>query len=228
MTGVNRNYSPDTLEAALAHLRASESAHLEALQQATLADGAALYPADLIMHGVAQRSLQLISGFTVMVEQSNVVCAVPLLRLQLDNIMRFYALWLVPDPNKVLLALLSDKPFRKLTSSDGSRLTDAYLAKQLAKLHPWVSEVCKRTSGFIHLSSPGLLSGVVSVGDDTSRMVQMLIGSEAGRKWRDTEKKETVDAFIAATDALLHLFVSWAATKEIVAKQRADAADKGR
>lgn len=55
----------------------------------------------------------------------------------------------------------------------------------------------------------------------------MLIGSEAGRKWCDTEKKEAVDAFIAATDALLHLFVSWAVTKEIVAKQRADAADKG-
>ena len=225
--GVNTNYRPDTLEAALAHLRASKPAHLQALQQATLANGAALYPADLIIHGVAQRSLQLLSGFSVMVEQSNVVCAVPLLRLQLDSIMRFYALWLVPDPNEVLLALLSDKPFKNLKSSDGKSLMDTYLKEQLSKHHPWVSEVYKRTSGFIHLSSPGLLSGVVSVGDDTSRMIKMLIGSKAGRKWSDIEKKEAVDAFIAATDALLHLFVSWGVTKEIVAEQRADVTEKG-
>lgn len=227
MTGINTSYSPDTLEAAVAHLRASELAHLEALQMATLPDGTALYPADLIMHGVAQRSLQLISGFTVMVEQSNVVCAIPLLRLQLDNVMRFYALWLVPDPDQVLSALLSDTPFKKLKSSNGRQLTDSYLAEQLSEHHPWVSNVYKRTSGFVHLSTPGLLSGVVAVGNDATKVVSMSIGREAGRKWLDTEKKEAVDAFIAATDALLHLFVSWAVTKETAAKQRPAEADKG-
>jgi hypothetical protein len=148
------------------------------------------------------------------------VCGIPLLRLQLDNIMRFYSLWLVSDPQRVLEALLKDTPFKKLKSQDGKPLTDAYLHKQLSQLQPWVSEVYKRTSGFVHLSTPGILSGVMHVGDASNRTIQMHIGSKAGRKWSDSDKKEAVDAFIAATDALLHLFVSWAVTKERVAQQR--------
>src|SRR5216684_3012045 len=152
MRTINTHYSPSTLEAAIAHLRASETAHLEALKRATLADASALFAADIIMYGVAQRSLMLIDGFTAMVEQSNYVCGVPLLRLQLDNIMRFHSLWLVSDPQIVLEALLKDTPFNKLKSQDGKPLTDAYLHEQLSQLHPWVSEVYKCTSGFVHLS----------------------------------------------------------------------------
>jgi hypothetical protein len=217
-----QQYKPDTLEAAVACLRASESAHQQVLARAMTADAGALYPADHVMLGVAQRSLMLIAGFVALVEQSNAVCAVPLLRLQLDNIMRFNALWLVRDPKEVLNALLSEKPFNKLKSRDGNEpLTDRYLAEQLSKRHPWVSEVYKRTSGFIHLSMPGLMSGVVGIGDATSRDVQFAIGPNAGRIWTDEEKKEAVDAFIAATSALMYLFVSWVITKEKVASQRA-------
>jgi hypothetical protein len=102
----NTAYSPNTLEAAIAHLRASKTAHLETLKQATLADDSALFAADIIMYGVAQRSLMLIDGFAMMVEQSNHVCGIPLLRLQLDNLMRFHALWVVSDPQIIFKALL--------------------------------------------------------------------------------------------------------------------------
>ena len=61
-----------------------------------MADDSTIYPADMIMQGVAQRSLMLIIGFTQMVEQGNYVRAIPLLRLQLA-IMRFNELWLTPD-----------------------------------------------------------------------------------------------------------------------------------
>lgn len=218
-------YSPDTLETAITYLKQSEKSHFQILKDIFKCDGQAIYGADVLLYGVAQRSIKLTSGFIAMVVQSNAECAVPLLRLQLDNVMRFNALWLVKDPNDVLLALLRDE-FSKLKSRDGKPLKDYYLCEQISKEHEWFKKVYNKTSGYIHLSSPGMFSSVVDVGNHESRTISWKVGSEAGRNWRTEEKKEAVDAFIAATEILFNLFYSWGYTKETMAKQRKSKAGK--
>ena len=226
MKGDEGKYSPDTLEAAIAFLKDSEKIHRELLKYAFFADEKAIYSADMIMQGMAQRSIKLTLGFVSMVEQSNAECAVPLLRLQLDNVMRFNALWLFNDNNKIFTAFLKDT-FHKLKTSDGKRLTDAFLCDQISKKYEWFKRVYKSTSSYIHFSNPGLMSSVVGVGNDESRTISSCVGSEAGRQWQTEEKKEAVDAFIAATEILLTLFYSWGYTKETVARQRQNSENEG-
>lgn len=210
-------YSPDTLEAAIRHLRDSEQLHIQLGQAAMHADHGKLFSEDLVVLGVIQRSLDLIDGFTTLTEKGNSTAAIPLLRLQLDNCMRFFACALVHDASQVVGNLLSGKPINKIKSRSGNRLTDQYLHEQLNARYPWFSQVYKFASGFIHLSTPGMVGSVAAVGSEKQRIVYHHIGFGAGRAWKEAEKKEAVDAFIGATEVLCDLLGSWGVTKEKVA-----------
>lgn len=215
----NVQYSPDTVAGGLAHLRASESAHVQLGQSAVSADEGRMYSPDLVLMGVVQRSLSLIDAFVMLVEASNPSAAIPMLRMQLDNALRFYACWVAADYNDVLTALLQGDPLNKVKSSDGKGLSDAYLVERASERWPWMRSVYKATCGFVHLSTPGLLSGLVGIGTDEDRKVYFHIGMKAGRPWPDKEKKEAVDVMVHATDALLQLVASWGITKERAAKR---------
>lgn len=55
--------------------------------------------ASLFGIGVGRRAVALSSGFRVMVEQCNSLCAMPIVRMQLDTAIRFYAGFFVADPS---------------------------------------------------------------------------------------------------------------------------------
>ena len=134
-------------------LRNSRQEHINLLGSILKSDGAKIWGVDLVVAAVINRSIALINGYTKMVEDRNVLCSNALLRLQLDNIIRLYACWLVDDPHSIAVLLLDGKPLKKVKSKDGKPLSDAYLASQASKLYPWLNNVYTKTSGFIHLST---------------------------------------------------------------------------
>lgn len=219
----NVRYQPDTVAGGLAHLRASEEAHVKLGHAAISADGGSMFSPDLVLMGMLQRSLSLIDGFTMLVEAGNPTAAIPLLRLQVDNALRFYACSIAKDYNEVLVALLAGKPLMKVKSVEGRPMTDGYLVERISEHWSWVARVYKETSGFVHLSTPGVLSGVVDVSDDDARKVSFFIGKGAGRPWREKEKKEAVDAMVHATDIILQLVADWGSMKAQVGPSRAEA-----
>jgi hypothetical protein len=210
---------PGAIANRVAHLRSSHGEHLRLLQEILAADRGNLFGIDFVVVAVIQRSLSLIDGFTAMVERRNPLCAAPLLRLQLDSVMRLYACSLVDDPHLIALRLLEGQPLRKVKSKDGHSLTDKYLHEEVSKLYPWASRVYNATSAFVHLSMPHMLSPVTSF-DDQSRTMKMKIGGMPGREWKETEMMESIEVFMEATTSLLHLCYSWLATKRKVAEDR--------
>ena len=140
-----------SVRALVEHLHAGEEQHLKLLGEILLADGGRLFGVDLVVCAVLQRSLCLISGFCMLIEQRNLLCAAPLLRLQVDSLIRLYACWLVKDPHSIATHLLQDRPLNKVKSRDNQLLTDKYLWTKAAEHYPWVGDVYKATSGFIHL-----------------------------------------------------------------------------
>lgn len=206
----------DKVAERIADLRGSRDAHIDLLRQILQADDGKCFGVDRVVEAVIQRSLSLIKGFTVMVEQSNCLCAGAILRLQIDSVLRLYACWLVGDPHSLAEPLLNGEPLSRYKSRTGERLTDAYLRAEVSKLYPWIDRVYKATSGFIHLSRPHMFSTVTKVRD---REVIFKIGEE-GREWSDEEATEALDAFLKATKCLFHLSASWLATKQKVAAER--------
>lgn len=201
----------DRLKDRLAFLRTGKDHQFELLKRLFEGDSENLFYVDLVAIGALQRSAALIDGFALLVEHKNALAAAPLLRLQLDSAMRFNACWLVPDSSEVAKALLCDKPLKNLKGLDGNPLTDAYLRKALAERYPWIDELYRKGSGFIHMSVSHLTAAITAIDRDDGRF-HMLIGP--GREWRDDEMLDAVNAFIDVTNIIYELCIEYRETRK--------------
>ena len=170
------------------------------------------YPFDLLAIAVLNRSLAVLNGFCDLLKSSNFIAAVPLLRLQLDNCLRFYAGWLVADPHDFANEVLSGKPIKNLKSTDGKPLSDNYLCRILSSEYPWMLDVYKNTSGYIHLSEKHIFHSVRS--SDDGKGLSISIG-ETDRYVPTELYLEVMEAFKTTTEILLKYVYSWAYTKDL-------------
>ena len=113
-----------------------------------------LHTMDLYTSAVINRGIALIKGFTILAKSNNYISAVPLIRLQVDNCLRFYAATLVSDYNDFFSKYLSGEHIGNLKDISGKKMTDNYLAKKLDReIFSGILNLYKNTSGYIHLSN---------------------------------------------------------------------------
>jgi len=178
------------------------------------ADGGAIYPVDLLAIAVLHRSTNLIRGFAMLVKQRNFISAAPLLRLQIDNCLRFYAVYLVKDPHEFAKNVFKGVHISKMTDKSGKSLTDSHLAKRLSELHPWVKRVYERTSAYVHLSSTHIFNTFAPTTPEKQKeRIQKLVFGRGDCFPTDELYEEATEAFIAATDVLFKYLVGWVETK---------------
>lgn len=107
---------------------------------------------DLYLLGIARRTLAQAKAFRQCVEDSNFLVAAALLRLQLDTVLRLYALYWVADPEAFAGRVFAGEQIDRLKAADGQQMKDRYLIDKLKDRNPWVETVYKNTSGLIHFS----------------------------------------------------------------------------
>jgi hypothetical protein len=115
-----------------------------------------LSPYDVFFAGALRRSYALTRGFFTLILSLNFSAAAPLIRLQLDNVLRTAASAWVKDPMDFFDGLIAGKSINKFISSDGKPMTDKYLCNRMATYEPWISSLYEETSAFIHLSDKHL------------------------------------------------------------------------
>jgi hypothetical protein len=198
----------EKVEKALNELRKYRARHFELGRY--VHESGPMYPLDLLATAALNRSLNLMKGFCALIEARNFLAAAPLIRLQLDSCLRFSAAWLVDDPHDFADKVLYDKRVDRLQDRDGNQLRDRYLVDKLAKEYPWVKDVYKQTSGYIHLSNKhiinahrprveeGTLEGKIAEGDSFVT---------------DELYLEAIAAFKAITDILFEYVYRWGYTK---------------
>lgn len=111
-----------------------------------------LYGADFLFAAFVQRSFHLLEGFLMAFDVGNVIVAAPLVRLQLDNLLRINYLAAGPDVDEMMRYLLDGGEFRKLKDGDGRSLTDKRLCQLASSRIPWIEKVYERSSGWVHFS----------------------------------------------------------------------------
>ena len=109
---------------------------------------------DVIMLSAIRRAIDVSKGFRAMIEAGNLVCAAPLVRLQLDTVLRVSAFELVEDRRGLVVALIAGTPIRRIEDRNGNRMTDTHLVTQLAEREglPVIRQLYAMTSGFVHFS----------------------------------------------------------------------------
>lgn len=124
--------------------------------------GQELYETDLFFTAAMARSYSLVDGFIGAIDSWNPMVAAPLLRLQLDSLVRVAYMTKAPRVQDVALHIIHGGEFRSLKDSDGKLLTDRRLIEHAQQSHPWIDDTYKATSGWIHFS-PDHLRAVVQV-----------------------------------------------------------------
>lgn len=155
-----------TTEAAIAKLRQIEPTHIKFASEMIRAADGALYPMDLLAAAVLKRSVCLLVAFCDLIEKRNFVAGAPLLRLQLDNVLRFQGAWLVSKPHDFAIDVLKGKHIRNMRDRHGQKMTDKYLLSKIADQYPMLESVYEHLSGYIHLSEKHIFNTLKAEGDD--------------------------------------------------------------
>lgn len=201
---------PNSLETLLEKIDNEKDRHLSLGRAMLEADGHKLFPLDFLAVAAINRSLSNSSAFTQLIRAQNYLAAASLIRLQLDTFLRFFASYLVSDPHEFASSVLAGAEVRKLKDRSGALMTDRHLVESVASEFPWAPNVCRSTSGFIHLSDKHIYSSIQSVENDGT--LSMLIGLDPDRFPHELWV-EMAEGFAAATDALFRYLEGWTFTK---------------
>lgn len=125
---------------------------------------------DLFVMSSLHRAMCLNSGFCAMIKERNFICAAPLVRLQLDNLLRLSAAWRAKSADEFAHNFISGTEIRKMKDRNGKLMTDAHLVKELNAEYSWAQPLYDETSGYIHLSNKHLFNSIIAVDDDGLKM----------------------------------------------------------
>ncbi len=126
--------------------------HLDLSRRFLSAADGNLYGIDLIVAAAMARSYSLVDGFISAFDTWNPVVMAPLLRMQLDSLVRLAFLATAPSADEVAQYLIKGGEFRKLKDNEGNKLTDRRLLEQAQPRHPWIAGVYEATSGWVSLA----------------------------------------------------------------------------
>jgi len=109
-------------------------------------------PYDFLALAVINRAACLTRAFCDLMRTRNFLAAAPLTRIHLDSALRLAAPSISGSEDEVIDKMLRGARLDTLTTHSGVRLTDGFLVRQLARLHPWVAALYETASGYVHLS----------------------------------------------------------------------------
>jgi len=161
-----------SFEDVAAALLASEIAIPQAIVDA-YRDRSDITHADFYAMGIARRATALSSGFRSMVERRNSLCALPIVRMQLDTALRLYAGFFVSDHLAFCDAVMRGARINKMKADDGKKMLDTYLLERVAATNPWMRDVYDLTSGYIHFSGKHIVEAIKK---DDAGDLKMVIG----------------------------------------------------
>jgi len=168
--------------------------------------------ADYVVVAAINRSLYLSAGLAEMIKTGNRLCAVPLLRLQMDSVMRIKAMIEAENPEDIARHIWKGEPFNKLRSKDGNRLTDLYLHAEVSKDCRYFSETYNDASEFIHLSHKHVFDQVGNL-DEVARCVTFFVGPPVAGGWDEKDMLLCVTNYLEISSLLNDYCIRWVKIK---------------
>jgi hypothetical protein len=173
-------------------------------------EGATMFALDILAFGAAKRAISATSALKQLIESWNMVTGRTLLRTHIDTSLRFSAAWLVDNPHDFAKKIIAGERLDKIKDRKGNQLRDAYLVECMAPSRPWLPEVYKQLSGFVHFSGAHVFASVASMDGEGSLSFQM---SEYDLDYPEESWIELIDCFREATEILSNYLQGYIVTK---------------
>lgn len=166
---------------------------------------------DLFAVGAMKRAVSLASAFVSLVRAWNIIASRALLRMQIDTAIRFAAITVVESPHDFATAVLSGTPINQLRDRNGKQLRDAYLVQNLSAIAPWLPNLYRKTSGYVHLSGDQIFTSIVHTDDDTHVVYFCVTSSD--ERFPESSWVEVADSFRTVTAMFMGLFEGYGALR---------------
>jgi hypothetical protein len=174
--------------------------------------GAPMFELDILAFGCAKRAISATSALRLLVESWNLVTARTLLRTHIDTALRFSAAWLVDNPHAFAKKIIAGERLDKIKDREGKLLRDSYLVERMSDTRPWLPEVYKQLSGFVHFSGSHVFASIASFDAEGDVSFQL---SEFDLNYPEESWLELIDCFREATEILAHYIHGYAQTKKL-------------
>lgn len=215
--GIPEDYKPEELPRylhAFKELLKSYEQRFLLMANTSQLSGGKLYHLDFYLNGTYSRALSLIEGFRVLLDSKNYMAASHLLRPYLDNFLRLFAAHLVKNPHDFANEVMKGKKVEEFFDKENPKqaLKDWYLREKASESYPWINEVYKQTSGYIHFSSKHIYSPIVNVDVESSTIGTYLTKYDSVTV-SDLNRIEAVLVMIEISNCILEYAYGWAKTK---------------
>lgn len=202
------NKSQNDTEAKFSELEILTSRHDEQGQALFKACNAELFPCDILAFAVLQRSLQLKRGFCLLLQDGGYSCGAGILRMQLDNILRFNGVATNGDPHGVAERIWKGEPLYKIKDAEGQKLNDSRLIKLLSARNPDVTWLYELSSSYVHLSDQHI-AHFYQVSKPNKEGTRDIAISDNDDHLGDESKVKLLDAFAVVTRGVLECVRQW-------------------
>lgn len=135
---------------------------IEALSLCQGIIGRSLTKEDFYFSASANRCINLITGFIDMLKTRNLTCAGILLRMQMDNCMRTYAVFIAEDYDAVVECIIQGGKVSNYKDKSGKKMSDGHLKNEISKMDSIFADVYDQASGYVHLSEKAFYQMVAS------------------------------------------------------------------
>ncbi len=133
------------------------------------------YTFDLYCLSILNRTLNINRGFISQVNDNNFIAAAPLVRVNLDTLLRLFAAFQTDDIDKFAMKVFNGERIDKIKDRNNRLMNDGYLVNQLINLIPkyaWAKKIYKAGNAFIHLSSSHVFASIKSEKSDNPFLIQ--------------------------------------------------------
>jgi hypothetical protein len=210
----------DKIKSRLALLEKDRTAMLQLWKTVVGSPGSPIFAFDLLAAAAVKRNISAASAMRLMVESWNMACARSLLRTHIDTALRFSAAWLVDEPHELAKKVIGGERLDKIKDRNGAHLWDAYLVESLKDEYPWLPDVYKNLSGYIHFSNAHVMDSMETMKDDGNLSILV---SDIDLKFPESSWIEIIDCFRSATEILTTYLNGYATTKRLSPEQLAAA-----
>lgn len=141
------------------------------------------------------------------------MCGRALVRMQIDTVSRLSAYAYVDNAEEMASKIIGGTSLKKFKSTDGKKLTDAYLIDRISIHHEWVRRVYDSTSGDVHFSEKQFLSSISSMVDDENRRIVNLQISQFDTNYPESSWSEIIACFSELCEILKELISIYSVEK---------------
>lgn len=165
---------------------------------------------DLIALSILNRAISINNAFKTLVKENNTFAALHLVRIQMDNLIRYYSILIAEDENYVDY-VLDGKPINQFKDLNKKQFSDSDLVKTLSKTFADIEDLYEKYCGHIHFGKEHL-ERIKTMSENKQAQFRVEIGNFESYS---LEERETfVIDFITISMFLYKIIEDWALTKD--------------